>query len=762
MTNETGVQQTDLNTITDSYPSTWPAAGPIDLNIHDLPHRASVIEWWYQNCHITSKTGKQFSLFASFFRLATTKDEQTGNFTYTHSVIWSLSDIADKKYYPDSLVDPCTPAEVLKMINKNEEKKEPGTINKSFLRALKEVYDKGNVPLPDRLLKQAANVSIDQLSLEYDENSFKKDEHGRYYLMLENPLNGVACKLHFTPQINAVRHGNAGSVTGIRKEDMFYYFIPKCKVIGNIYIDNQVYEVEGDGWYDHEFGKPTDELTEFEFKHDMSWNWIALQLDNGCQLSGYDLFDNSNNHEHAGGAMIIIDKAGKKIEAHDYSFFPESYWTSARTFVSYPVSWRLEIPSLTISLSIKADFPEQEFITILSAPAFWEGCVNAVGSFADIEVSGRGYIERNGFNTKENIESFLKAVGKVTQRTIESLLPLTPTDDQFYKLVNSPMGVDFFSASEKEEYVTSVIKPIREIVDRSRKAWRSYIFLACIDIVGGDSQPFIDWMAMPELIHTGSLIIDDVQDRSDTRRGGRALHQLYGEPLAINAGNTCYFIGELFTHNPQLSVHIRLKVYELYFEMMRAAHAGQAMDIAGLHSLMPDAVKNGNGSILEKRIYATHRLKTATPACTLAKMGGLIGGGKPEETDALGDFFEAIGVAYQVMDDVLNLQGYDNDLKDKGEDITAGKITMPVAKAMSLLALDKREYVWKTLKTMPKDRTVIGSVISLLQHCGAIDACRQEADDLVETAWKKIDTILPDSFYKIRLRTFGWYALKKE
>lgn len=758
MKKETYAQQTNLEDIPYCYPSTWPADGPIDLNIHDLPHHESLIEWWYQNCHLTSKDGKRLSLFASFFRVAV-KDEITGDLNYTHSVIWSLSDKTEGKYYMDSLLDPGTPAEILKAIKKNDEK---NAGNKSIRRALKEVYEKGNMPLPDRLLKQPANIGAKKLSLKYDENSFKKNKEGHYHLKLENPLNGVVCKLNFIPLTEPVRHGNNGFVSGITKEEMFYYFIPKCEVSGKVQIGNTVYKVEGNGWYDHEFSRPADETSTFEFKHEMDWNWIALQLDNGYQLSGYDLFDNTKNGEHAGGAIVIIDPNGKRTSVEHYSFLPEKYWTSARTFISYPVSWRLEIPQLTIFLSITADFPEQEFITILSAPAFWEGCVSAEGKFMDTEVSGQGYIERNGFSTKTNIESFLKAVGDTTQKSVESLLPLNPSDEQFHRLVDSPLGVTFFSKEDKEQYVSSVIKPIREIVDRSKKAWRSYVFLACIDSVGGNSQPFIDWLAMPELIHTGSLIVDDVQDRSDTRRGGTALHHLYGEALAINAGNASYFISELFMQEPKLTDNIRIKVYELYFEMMRAAHAGQAMDISGLHFLMPDAVNRGDSSGLEKRIYTIHRLKTAAPACTLAKLGGILGGGKLEESEALGSFFEAIGVAYQIVDDVLNLQGYENNLKDKGEDITAGKITMPVAKAMGLLPLNQREYVWKTLQTMPTDTAVIASIIHLLQDCGAIEACRQEAEELVEEAWKKLDKLLPDSFFKVRLRAFGWYALKKE
>ncbi|WP_343694781.1 polyprenyl synthetase family protein [Flavobacterium sp.] len=757
MKNEMNPQETNSKVILDQRPTTWPEEGKIDLDIHDLPHRGAIIEWWYQNCHVTSKDGDRFSLFASFFRLASKKDEESDDYSYAHFIIWALSDKVNQKYYTDSLVDPSMPAESLKVLNKKEE-----TINKQFYRALKEVYAKGNVPFPDRLLKEPANVALDNLLLEYDQNSFKKDEQGNYHLLLDNPLDQIECKLEFTPLIEPVRHGNEGELYGIWKEDMFYYFIPKCKVSGEILIQNKTYKVEGSGWYDHEFSKSGDETAVKDFRHDMSWDWISLQLDNGFQMSLYDLFDNTKNGEYAGGTGIIIDKNGKRISVEDYTFEPVKHWTSARTFITYPVAWELEIPSFNVSLFVEVDFPEQEFITTLSMPAFWEGSIKAEGNFMGVKVTGVGYSERTGFNTKESIESFLKGVGKCTQEVVESLLPLNPTQEQFHKLVNSPVGVDFFSEADKEQYITSVIKPIREIVDRSKKAWRSYVLLACIDAVGGNSQPFIDILAMPELVHSGSLIVDDVQDSSDTRRGGTSLHHLYGEPLAINAGNTCYFLGDLVVKKSLISDDVRLRIYELYFEMMRAAHAGQGLDISGLHSLMPDAVKNGDSSILEKRIYSIHRLKTAAPACTLAKIGGIMGGGKPQEIEALANYFEAIGLAYQIVDDVLNLEGYENNLKDKGEDITAGKITMPVAKAMGLLTLDKREYIWKTIQTMPKDTAVIASVIKLLEECGALKQCRIEAENLMEEAWKEVEKIIPDSFYKIRLRAFGWFALKIE
>ncbi|NKB18814.1 MAG: polyprenyl synthetase, partial [Pseudanabaena sp. CRU_2_10] len=119
-----------------------------------------------------------------------------------------------------------------------------------------------------------------------------------------------------------------------------------------------------------------------------------------------------------------------------------------------------------------------------------------------------------------------------------------------------------------EQYNRALIQPIRDIIDRGGKSWRSYALLACIDLVGGDSHPFLAWLAVPELLHVGSLIVDDVEDRSQVRRGGPSCHELYGEALAINAGSACYFFGEILLRDAPLSDPEKLKVYEVYFETL--------------------------------------------------------------------------------------------------------------------------------------------------------------------------------------------------
>jgi geranylgeranyl pyrophosphate synthase len=195
--------------------------------------------------------------------------------------------------------------------------------------------------------------------------------------------------------------------------------------------------------------------------------------------------------------------------------------------------------------------------------------------------------------------------------------------------------------------------------------------------------------------------------------------------------------------------------------VLRAAHGGQAIDIDGLNVFMPEVVESGDGQLLERRVLAIHRLKTAVPAGVLSQMGAVVGGGSEEQIEAVGRYMEAIGLAFQAIDDVLDLRGFSKKLKKRGEDVRQGKVTLPVAKAMQVLAADKRRYLWNTLESKPQDEETVASVIELLESCGAVEACVIEANEIVEAAWIDFDRVIEDSFVKMMLRAFGWYVLQR-
>jgi geranylgeranyl pyrophosphate synthase len=605
-----------------------------------------------------------------------------------------------------------------------------------------------------------AQVPFDRLALDYGGNLFTKAPDGSYALELKNAAGMVGARLRFSLEKPVVRHGDDGVVHGLMGENMFYYFSPRCRVEGAVLLDGAWEDVaDGLGWYDHEFGDSR-ALGEGH-EATVGWNWLAAQLDNGWEVSAYDLFDRVDPSKTHGRWAILIDPAGERHAYTDFTFEALDRWTSTKTFNEYPAGYRLEVKHAGLSLEITPAMPGQEVITIISAPAFWEGRVQVRGVMHGAVVSGPGFVERSGVSVVDTTDDLFSSVGRETRRAIDRLLPAHPTHDQAMPLIAGPGRAHFLDGVDLEQYSRTVIGPIRDIILRGGKAWRSYGFLSCMDIVGGDSQPFAHWLAMPELLHVGSLIIDDVQDDSDVRRGGPACHKLYGDALAINAGCASYFLAQIPAITSGLSAALLVRIYEAYFEAVRAAHAGQALDIDGMWHLMPGVVDDGDGALIERRVLAVHRLKSAAPCGALARMAALIGGGTDQQAEGLGSLFEAFGVAFQIIDDVLNLRGFDENRKNQGEDISAGKITAPVAKAMGLLARERREQLWSIIQSKPTDRARIGEAVSLVERCGALDACEREARAMVEDAWTRVDSLIPDTQYKIRLRAFGWFVLDR-
>jgi geranylgeranyl pyrophosphate synthase len=188
----------------------------------------------------------------------------------------------------------------------------------------------------------------------------------------------------------------------------------------------------------------------------------------------------------------------------------------------------------------------------------------------------------------------------------------------------------------------------------------------------------------------------------------------------------------------------KLKVYAFYFEALRAGHAGQALDLDGLGGLMGSVVETGEHQVLESRVRACHRLKTGAPAGALARMGAVAGGGTDVQVEALGTFFEALGLAFQILDDIVN-----------------GTITLPVAKAMGRLDRAQREWLWTVLQSKETDSMFVLRAVRLLEQCGAIQACVDEAEIMVEDAWQKAAPLFKPSLTKVMLRAFGWYVLQR-
>ena len=753
--------------------SWWPESGPIDLATHDLPHAAADTEWWYVNSHVESADGRAFGVFAAFFRIIASVDEATKQITYAHSMTWAITDLATGRYVGESRVDANSPKLGLERMDNGR-----GSKDDRLNRAMREILERGQVPTPDRVFDGDVHVATDELLVQYGRNgTFAKRANGTYTVTINNDDDTAGMSLSFELQKQPCRHGDDGVVRGNAGEQMFYYFVPRCAVNGVVRLGEERVAVTGQGWYDHEFGgyvadentakqthnSPKD-MGEGAGIRDLGWNWTAVQLDDGVDLTAYEIIDikgQDGRGETVGKWMVLVDQDSRQRSVTDMTFTPTRTWTSMRTFHTYPVEWKLTAPSVGLDLTIVAAMNDQELITVISKPAFWEGRCTVIGSMGGRPVAGNAYIERSGFENIDTLDDFFSAVGKEVRRSTAAVLPLEPTYEEMRELIASEELEHYMDGVDNPSMSATLIAPIREMVDRGGKSWRSYAALACCDVVGGDSRKYTQWLAMPELMHVGSLIIDDVQDKSTVRRGGPCCHVTHGEPIAINAGTAAYFLTQNLLHSDEITAKDQLRIYDLYFAAMRAGHAGQAIDLGGMASFMPKAVETGELGGLEARILACHRLKTAAPAGCLARMGAVVGGGSDEQIAAVGEFFEAVGLAFQIMDDVLNLRGFKGNLKQRAEDLSNGIVTLPVAKALSRLPPEGRRQLWALLQSKPTDPVVLSGMVETIESVGALAACVDQARDLVESAWAAADPLLEDSIPKVMLRAFGWYILER-
>ncbi|WP_413797021.1 polyprenyl synthetase family protein [Streptomyces iranensis] len=314
-----------------------------------------------------------------------------------------------------------------------------------------------------------------------------------------------------------------------------------------------------------------------------------------------------------------------------------------------------------------------------------------------------------------------------------------------------------------------VAAPLLHLLDNPGRSWRPYVAAAVLCLLGADPDPYRPLTAVTELVHVSALVIDDIQDNSPTRRGRPSVHEVFGTAPAITAGTLGYYTFDALIQGvPQADPGTMLRIYRLYLRDLRAAHAGQALDLAGHHTAFDEAVATGDARALLDQIRTAHRLKTGMLVRSTAEVSAILGGADEAQLAAICEYFEAVGVAYQITDDVADQYGQCTpDEHQRGittrspaEDLRNGEVTYPVAHATGLLgATDRRR-----LRDALRERSDAGALEAsdLLMRSGAVDACVAEARTLVDKTWDALAPLLPSTPHKPMVRALGWYAAQRE
>lgn len=218
----------------------------------------------------------------------------------------------------------------------------------------------------------------------------------------------------------------------------------------------------------------------------------------------------------------------------------------------------------------------------------------------------------------------------------------------------------------------ALLGPAREILCRSGKGLRARMVHHAWELAGGHSAGPPDSLPLLiELLHVGSLVIDDIEDDSPRRRGGPAIHRMWGVPVALNVGNWLYFVALAVLSRSGLEPGARLAAYEEVSRCLMRCHQGQALDLSVRVSTLAREEIPG--------VVATStRLKTGSLVRLASSLGARSAGASESVVTSVGAYGSEVGIALQMLDDWSGVSVPGR--KEKGlEDLRLERLTWPWA-----------------------------------------------------------------------------------
>ncbi|MGZ4810681.1 MAG: lipocalin-like domain-containing protein [Thermoanaerobaculia bacterium] len=312
-------------------------------------------EWWYYTGHLTTAAGRRFGFELTFFRVGIVpRDTQPVDSRWDlHDLAlahFALTDIDGKRFLYHEKTNrssPFTAAAATGFLDVfNEGWKATTTADGSWRLVASEAGDAIDLTLRGR---KAPAV------------------HGE---------NGVSIK---APAAGYASH---------------YYSMTRIEVSGLVTTGGRAERCSGTAWMDHEFGSSA--LRE----NQQGWDWFSVQLDNDTELMLYQIRKSDGSADvTSSGSLITSDGQVIHIRHDQMSITPARRWHSRRSGATYPMGWRVNVPSLRLSLVIEPYLEDQELVTRASTQVtYWEGAARVSGSLENNAVQGKGYVEMTGYD----------------------------------------------------------------------------------------------------------------------------------------------------------------------------------------------------------------------------------------------------------------------------------------------------------------------------------------------------------------------------
>lgn len=319
--------------------------------------------------------------------------------------------------------------------------------------------------------------------------------------------------------------------------------------------------------------------------------------------------------------------------------------------------------------------------------------------------------------------------------------------ETYGKLVDNELKKMFEKDEPKELY-----EPIRYHLFAGGKRVRPILCLLACESVGGELDTVLPIATGLELVHAFTLVHDDVMDEDKLRRGKSTLWSKWGKAIAINAGDGIYAKAYESALNLTVESKLKNKILKKFTDTILDVCEGQAMDVG---------FENKKFVSFEEYIEMATK-KTASLIKTSAEVGALVGNTSEKEVNALADYGEKIGLAFQIWDDYIDFAS-EKTGKTFASDIKKKKKTSIVCHALENATPEQKKQLLEILETPLEETTdsKIKEAVAILNETGSIKYAGDYAKGLVDDAKKALD-VLKDSDAKTALLDFADFVVERE
>lgn len=270
----------------------------------------------------------------------------------------------------------------------------------------------------------------------------------------------------------------------------------------------------------------------------------------------------------------------------------------------------------------------------------------------------------------------------------------------------------------------------RYIISAGGKRLRPALLLLVCGALGFKGSSRFNLAAVVEFIHTATLLHDDVVDASALRRGHATANETFGNPASVLVGDF------LYSRAFQMMVEAdSMRIMQVLAEATNVIAEGEVMQLMNMH----------NAALDEAAYLEVIRSKTAKLFEASARVGAIISHASTEVEEACAQYGQALGTAFQVIDDVLDYTGDSQIMgKNLGDDLREGKATLPLIVAMQRSTPEQGVIIKTAIEQ--GDISQIKQVVEIVQSTGALDLARQAAANEARRAMSAL-TPLPANEY---------------